>query len=204
MITVIDYGLGNIGSIENMLKKIGAAVKVTSKIEEIEKAEKLILPGVGAFDSGMRNLEENGLIPVLNRKVIEQKTPILGICLGFQLFTKESEEGSLKGLGWLNARTVKFKFEGVDVRTKIPHIGWNPVYIKKASPLFDNMPDDPRFCFVHSYHVVCDEKDDILTETDYVYNFVSSAQKNNIFGVQFHPEKSHKFGMSLLKNYMGI
>jgi glutamine amidotransferase len=202
MIVVIDYGVGNLGSIMNMLKKVGAKAISSSNIFDIEKAEKLILPGVGAFDSGMKNLSDWGLIPVLNRKVIENKTPILGICLGMQLLTKRSEEGNLAGLGWIDAETVKFKFDDMQaVKNKIPHMGWNTVEIMQKSWLFDDVYPEPRFYFVHSYHVRCNRGEDILTRTFYGYYFVSSIIRENIAGVQFHPEKSHKFGMELLSNF---
>jgi len=202
MIVVIDYGMGNLGSIQNMLKKIGAKGIISSDISDIQKADKLILPGVGAFDNGMENLEKRGLIPVLNEKVLIHKTPILGICLGMQLLSKKSEEGHLPGLGWIEAETIKFKFNENQTRLKIPHMGWNTIKIKKDNPLFTNMYEETRFYFVHSYHVFCHNKQDVLAETHYGFDFVSSLQKDNIFGVQFHPEKSHKFGQQLLKNFV--
>jgi glutamine amidotransferase len=202
MIVVIDYGMGNLGSIMNMLKKVEAKAICSSNIADIEKAEKLILPGIGSFDAGMKNLSDFGLIPVLNHKVIENKTPILSICLGMQLLTKRSEEGDLPGLGWIDAETVRFKFDDIPgVRNKVPHMGWNNIEIVKKSGLFDEMFPEPRFYFVHSYHVRCNNETDILTRTFYGYDFVSSLLRNNIAGVQFHPEKSHKFGMKLLSNF---
>ena len=193
--------MGNLGSILNMMKKIGASAVISSKISDIEKADKLILPGVGAFDNGMKNLSERGLIQVLNDKVIKDATPILGICLGMQLFAKRSEEGILDGLGWIDAETVKFRFEGDKTDLKIPHMGWNYLKIAKEHPLFGDLGDKPRFYFVHSYHVVCNSSEDVLATTYYGYDFVSSINRGNIFGVQFHPEKSHKFGMRLLTNW---
>lgn len=202
MIVIINYGMGNIGSIANMLKKIGIEAIISSSISDIEKADKIILPGVGAFDNGIKNLNELGLVPVLHEKVINDKTPILGICLGMQLFTKTSEEGTLPGLGWFDAQTVKFKFNETHKHLKIPHMGWNTVSINKQSALFNDMILEPRFYFVHSYHVVCNDTGDILTKTMHGYEFASAIQRNNIIGVQFHPEKSHKFGMMLLKNFV--
>lgn len=202
MITIINYKMGNLGSIANMLKKIGEACIVTDDPTVIAKASKIILPGVGAFDKAMTNLNEMNFLEVLNKKVIEEKIPVLGICLGMQLLTNSSEEGSLAGLGWLDAQTVRFKFEDQRTRNKVPHMGWNLVEQKKQSALFDDMYDEPRFYFVHSYHVVCNDKNDILSTTNYEYPFVSSMSHNNIYGVQFHPEKSHKFGMKLLKNFI--
>jgi len=201
MIVIIDYGLGNLGSIQNMLKKIGERSIISADISDIKNAEKLILPGVGAFDNGIKNLQKMGLIPLLNKKVLLSKIPILGICLGMQLFTRKSEEGQLAGLGWIDAKTIRFKFNDEKIKPKIPHMGWNTIKIKKESSLFTDMREDIRFYFAHSYYVVCDHEQDILTETHYGFDFVSSLEKNNIMGVQFHPEKSHKFGMKLLKNF---
>lgn len=198
MIVVIDYGMGNLGSIANMIKKVGHKCIITSDLEEIKKASKLILPGVGSFDNGMRNLAELGMIEVLNQKVLVEKTPILGICLGMQLMTKSSEEGTSAGLGWLDAQTKKF----VSDTLKIPHMGWNIIKHQKKSKLFDECESEKRFYFVHSYFVSCNQEVDILTNTNYTQDFVSSFEKENIIGVQFHPEKSHKFGMSLLKNFL--
>jgi len=198
MIVVIDYGMGNLGSISNIVKKVGHKSIITSNIEEIKKATKLILPGVGSFDNGMKNLRELGLIEVLNQKVVEQKTPILGICLGMQLMTKSSEEGKLAGLGWVDAKTKKF----VSDTLKVPHMGWNIVNQKKNSKLFNEIKSEKRYYFVHSYYVESNDKKDVLTFTNYGHEFVSSFEKENIIGAQFHPEKSHKFGMSLIKNFM--
>lgn len=198
MITIIDYGMGNLGSIANMIKKAGHKSIITSDLEEIKNATKLILPGVGSFDNGMRNLAELGMIEVLNQKVLIEKTPILGICLGMQLMTKSSEEGKLSGLGWVDAQTKKF----VSDTLKIPHMGWNIIKHQKNSHLFDEYESEKRFYFVHSYYVDANQKKDILTTTPYTHNFVSSFEKENIIGAQFHPEKSHKFGMSLLKNFL--
>ena len=198
MIIVIDYGMGNLGSIANMIKKVGYKCIITSDLEEIKKATKLILPGVGSFDNGMKNLENLGMIEVLNQKVLVEKTPILGICLGMQLMTKSSEEGNLVGLGWIDAETKKF----VSDTFKIPHMGWNIVKHQKISKLFDECESEKRFYFVHSYCVSCNQEIDILTNTNYTQDFVSSFEKENIIGVQFHPEKSHKFGMSLIKKFV--
>ncbi|MCT7487114.1 imidazole glycerol phosphate synthase subunit HisH [Aliarcobacter cryaerophilus] len=197
MIVVIDYGMGNLGSIANMIKKVGHKSIITSDLDEIKKATKLILPGVGSFDNGMKNLQERGMIEVLNQKVLVEKIPILGICLGMQLMTKTSEEGNLAGLGWVDAETKKF----VSDTLKIPHMGWNIIKHQKSSQLFDELESEKRFYFVHSYCVSCNHQEDILTTTNYTHDFVSSFEKENIIGVQFHPEKSHKFGMSIIRNF---
>jgi len=201
-IIIVDYGMGNVGSIHNMLKHIGVASLITDKVEDVTRADKLIFSGVGAFDNGMKSLAELGMIPILNRKVLEEKTPVLGICLGMQLLSEKSEEGQLPGLGWIQARTVRFSFPDNDGHLKIPHMGWNTVEITKAGPLFEGMFAEPRFYFVHSYHLVCDDHKDELCLTHHGYDFASVINRDNIFGVQFHPEKSHKFGMKLLENFI--
>jgi len=201
MIVIIDYGMGNLGSIANMLKKIGAQSVVSSNPTVVEKADKLILPGVGAFDAGMKNLETRGLIPLLNFRVLEQKIPIIGVCLGMQLLCKRSEEGQLSGLGWLDAEVIRFKFGGNIANLKIPHMGWNSLAVRQPHPLFADLEAENRFYFVHSYHVVCADTGNVLAQTNYGFDFASAVVKDNIMGVQFHPEKSHKFGMRLYKNF---
>src|SRR5664280_2517158 len=185
MITIIDYKTGNLGSIQNILKRIGEDSVVTSDKDEIARATKLILPGVGAFDTGMRNLTGLNLIDILNKKVIEEKIPVLGICLGMQLLSKGSEEGSLPGLGWIDASTVRFKFED-STEYKIPHMGWNFIRQHKTGRLFDNMYPDSRFYFVHSYFFCANDPEDVLTSTTYEIEFTSAIERGNILGVQFH------------------
>ncbi|MGC2064315.1 MAG: imidazole glycerol phosphate synthase subunit HisH [Thermodesulfovibrionales bacterium] len=204
MVVIVDYGMGNLGSILNMLKKLGCAAIISSKAADIESADKLVLPGVGSFDNGMKNLHNLGLIPILDHKALNDKIPILGICLGMQLLTKKSEEGSMEGLGWLCAKTVRFSFDRSLTDCKIPHMGWNTVKIAKHNYLFRDMYPDARFYFVHSYHVVCDDELYVTSRTYYGYEFISSVQKENIAGVQFHPEKSHKFGLKLFRNFVEL
>lgn len=202
MITIIDYKVGNLGSIKNMLRKIGEQSVITSDPEEVKTASKIILPGVGAFDNGIKNLKNLDLWDILNQKVLEEKIPILGICLGAQIMTRGSEEGLEKGFGWVDADTVKFLIDK-DSKLKIPSMGWNFVEVVKNSKLFDpGRVDIPRFYFVHSYHFQFNNDLEILTNSIYSYKFVSGFEKGNIVGVQFHPEKSHKFGMQLLKNFV--
>lgn len=200
MIVIVDYSMGNTGSIKNMIKKIGYNAIISSNVGEILEAKKLILPGVGSFDHGMKNLIDLGFVDILNQKVKIEKTPILGICVGFQLFSKKSEEGNFDGLRWIDAETIKFKFS--ESNLKIPHMGWNSVILKRDSSLFTNFSSERQFYFVHSYHVVCKNSDEIVTTTNYGYEFVSTFQKDNIYGTQFHPEKSHKFGMQLIRNFI--
>ena len=199
MITIVDYKMGNLGSILNMLKKLGQAAQVTADPALIEHAEKLVLPGVGAFDAGMTNLERSGLIPLLNRRVLEDGVPTLGICLGMQLMTRSSEEGSRAGLGWINAEALRFR--PTDAALKVPHMGWNRVLPARTSALTDELPDAPRFYFVHSFYVRCNDCADVLLTTPFGEPFASAFQRGNVWGVQFHPEKSHKFGMALLRNF---
>lgn len=201
MIVIVDYGMGNLKSIQNMFKKVGVSATISASHDEIMAADKLILPGVGAFDNAMKNLNEMKLIPVLNEKVLEKKTPTLGICLGMQLLTERSEEGTLPGLGWIKGETKRFVFTGENTKLRIPHMGWNTVEVCKESKLFVDMYEEPRFYFVHSFHVVCTDDSDSLCKTEYGYSFTSAVERGNIYGAQFHPEKSHKFGMKLLKNF---
>jgi glutamine amidotransferase len=200
MVVIVNYGAGNLGSMLNMFKKIGQNAMLGNSVEDIEMAEKLVLPGVGSFDAGMEKLNSSGLKEVLNHKVLEEKIPILGICLGLQLMTNKSDEGILNGLGWIDAETKKFNLDSN--KFKIPHMGWNEVKIAKRTKLFDSMEEqENRFYFVHSYHLNCNESSDIMVSSHYGYDFTCGVERNNILGVQFHPEKSHKFGMQLLKNF---
>ncbi len=201
MITILDYGVGNLGSIVNMLKKIGIKASVASDAEMLQDANKLILPGVGAFDAGMRKLRETGLIPTLNELVLEKKIPTLGLCMGMQMMTKKSTEGIEDGLGWFDAETIRFSFSLEKAHLKIPHMGWNTISPRREHLLFTDFEDDVRFYFVHSYHVICHDESLSLAETEYGYSFSSIIQKENIIGAQFHPEKSHKFGMKLFENF---
>lgn len=202
MIVVVDYKTGNVGSLLNMLKKIGVSAVISQDASVVERATKLILPGIGAFDTGMKNLTGSGLLGIITEKVIEKKTPILGVCLGMQLFSEESEEGRLNGLNWIEGKVIKFNFQGGNL--KVPHMGWNTIVPTRSDVLFQDMPNDSRFYFVHSYHMVCKNQDNILATTNYGYDFASIVRKDNIIGVQFHPEKSHKFGMKLLKNFIEL
>jgi glutamine amidotransferase len=203
MIVVIDYGMGNLGSIANMFSRVDAPARVTRDLDEIRRATKLVLPGVGAFDKGMNNLRAMGLVETLRRKALDESTPVLGICLGMQLLGQASEEGRETGLGLLDARSIRFRRD-VDPRMKIPHMGWNTVAQSKTSALFESMYPEPRFYFVHSYHLVCANPDDVLAIASYGYEFPAAVERGNIFGAQFHPEKSHKFGMKLLQNFAAL
>jgi len=209
MLVVVDYGISNIGSLVNMLKKFGVSALVSSRGSEIEKADKLILPGIGAFDAGMQRLTDLNLVEVLNKKVKEEKIPTLGICLGMQLMAKSSTEGKLRGLSWFDGEVIRFDFSTQNSSSteslsteKIPHMGWNFIEQKKKSKLFLDFPDHPKFYFVHSYHFKSNCEADVLCVTHHGYEFASGIEHENIAGVQFHPEKSHNFGLHLLKNFV--
>ena len=203
MITIVNYGLGNIGSMQNMLKHIGVFSKLESDPLEISKARKLILPGVGSFDAAMNEITSiPGLLNVLNHKAKVEKIPILGICLGMQLMTRSSEEGKKKGLGWINADTKRFR---LDSKFKVPHMGWNNVEVNSSTELTDLNDDVQRFYFVHSYYVKVDHQVNSLFKTKYgLVEFDSGIVDQNIYGVQFHPEKSHKFGINLFQRFADI
>lgn len=200
-IVVIDYGVGNVGSILNMLKRIGADVTASNSKFEIENADKLILPGVGSFDYGMEMLEKSELKELVINHALIKKKPILGICLGMQMLGKKSEEGTREGLNLIPFETKKFKFD--DKKLKIPHMGWDISNISiEKDPIFKDIIEEQRYYFVHSYHAVCDDEKYELMNCEYGYKFSSAVKKDNIYGFQFHPEKSHKFGMKLLENFV--
>ncbi len=203
MLVIVDYGMGNLGSVKNMLKKVGEESLISSKKEDIKSATKLLLPGVGSFDNAMKNLQKLDLIELIKEKVLVDKTPIMGICLGMQLLTKGSQEGKLEGFGFIDAEAKRFDFEDIKEDLPIPHMGWNRVDVQKESKLYrDNNHKNRRFYFVHSYAVTCKNKEDVLSLTTYGYDFVSGFEKDNIIGCQFHPEKSHRYGMALFKNFV--
>jgi glutamine amidotransferase len=201
MITIVDYGLGNLGSIQNMLKRIGAATTVTVDLQIINDATKIILPGVGSFDTAMTNINKSGLREVLDRKALIDRVPILGICLGMQLLTRSSEEGELAGLGWIPATTNRFP-DAIGV--KVPHMGWNLVHRSAPSKMTEGFEEETRFYFVHSYYVKVEDEAHSMLKTEYGVKFDSAIQNGNIYGVQFHPEKSHRFGMRLLANFVEL
>ncbi len=200
MVVIIDYGMGNLGSVQNMFRKINAEVRVSSDPDDIAKADKLVLPGVGAFGKGIENLRQSGLIPLLNQKVNVDGTPILGICLGMQLFSERSEEGGAEGLGWIKGEAVRFALnDGQTLR--VPHMGWNTITVRRPNPFWPDDGAESRFYFVHSYHVRCAVPEDVMATTRYGDEFVSAVLRDRIVGVQFHPEKSHRFGMRFLERF---
>ncbi len=200
-ICVIDYGLGNSGSIQNMLKRIGHKSSVTNNLNEIRAADLLFLPGVGSFDEGMASLEKYNLLDILEEKIIIQKTPIVGICLGMQLLLEGSEEGKIPGLGWIKGKCRKFNFNENPDRLRIPHMGWNLTYpSQRDNKLMNIEANELRYYFVHSYYADLEDPSDELCHTNYGFRFSSGIKRENIIGFQFHPEKSHKFGMLLFEN----
>ena len=200
MIAILDYGVGNVGSIANLLRKVGSEAVVTGDAAEIARAEKLILPGVGSFDQGMRELRARGFVDLLARRVRGEGVPILGICLGMQLFARASEEGGEPGLGWIDAEVVRFAFPP-EARRKVPHMGWNTVQPSSSSGADEWFDGTDRFYFVHAYHMACRDESVVVGKTNYGDPFVSAVRQDNVFGVQFHPEKSHRFGMKLLRRF---
>lgn len=201
MLTIVDYDTGNLRSVQNMLKSLGVASRISGARADILSASKLILPGVGHFDFGMRSLKQLDLIGALNEQVLEKKTPVLGICLGFQLLTRGSEEGSEPGLGWIAADTRRFERSRMVAALRIPHMGWADTEFRASSPLFAKIEPTPRYYYVHSYHVVADSESDELCHAVHGYRFVAGVERGNIAGVQFHPEKSHRFGKAVLANF---
>ncbi len=200
-IVIVDYGMGNLGSVLNMLKRIGVPAYITGSPTEVQRARKLILPGVGAFGEAMRRIDESGLRAVLDHKATVEKIPVLGICLGMQLLVDGSEEGHEAGLGWIAGQARRFpKGSGL----KVPHMGWNRVTPASDDPLTRDLGEEPRFYFVHSYYVSADREKDRLLRTSYGLEFDAGIRSGNIWGVQFHPEKSHRFGKQLLKNFAEV
>ncbi|MBI4861543.1 MAG: imidazole glycerol phosphate synthase subunit HisH [Candidatus Riflebacteria bacterium] len=201
MIVVVDCGIGNCGSVVNMIRRVGGQVVATADPAVVRSASRLVLPGVGSFDRGMTLLDEVGLLPVLNDRVVGAGVPILGICLGLQLMSRRSDEGARSGLGWLGADTVRFH-PPAEEPVRIPHMGWNEVVPARETRLFKPVDGELRYYFAHSYHLVCDRRDDVLATSVHGYEFAAAVQRGNVCGVQFHPEKSHVFGMELMKSFV--
>jgi glutamine amidotransferase len=202
MIIIIDYGLGNLGSIQNMLRRLGYKSQISSDKFEIENASKLILPGVGSFDTGIKNIENLDLWETINYKVQIENVPVLGICLGMQLMCKSSEEGIMSGFGWFDASVLSFNGQFQDgLALPVPNMGWRNVFVEKENVLCNNLPFESRYYFVHSYFIKSHKTEDILMTSHYGFKYTIALNKGNIYGVQFHPEKSHKYGFQLLKNF---
>jgi glutamine amidotransferase len=204
MTVVVDYGVGNLASVVNMGRKAGGEFVVSSDPAVIAAAGKLVLPGVGAFGRGMSNLHSRGLVGPLNQAVLERRVPILGLCLGMHLFTRGSEEGGGPGLGWLAADCRRFRCDTDGSGLKVPHMGWNQVDQAKPDPLLTHLPPAPKFYFVHSFHVGCDDAADVLLWATHGVRFAAGVRRGNIWGMQFHPEKSHKFGLALMRSFVEL
>jgi glutamine amidotransferase len=203
MIKIVDYGLGNILAFQNMYKRLGVEVGVARNDAEVREADKLILPGVGAFDHAMELLDRSGMRAALDECVLERRMPVLGICVGMQILARSSDEGRLRGLGWIKG-DVK-AFASLDLTDlMVPHMGWNDVSALPGSKLFGQLEKDARFYFLHSYYLTCDDRSDVAAVSTYGIDFTCAAQSGNIHGVQFHPEKSHHFGAQLLKNFASL
>jgi glutamine amidotransferase len=202
VIVIVDYGVGNLGSIGNMFRRVGVAARTSGAIGDIESASGIVLPGVGHFDHCVQRLRASGLVSVLERRVLGCGVPLLGICVGLQMLGRRSEEGRELGLGWVDAECRRFHFDGHH-NLPIPHMGWADVEVSQRA-LFAECPPRPRFYFVHSYHLICDHESDVSAWATYGYRFVAAVHKQNLFGTQFHPEKSHKFGLGVLKSFSRI
>lgn len=202
MISIIDYGIGNLGSIANMFDYIGVETEILSDPDKIYNAKKIIMPGVGSFDAAISKINNiNGLREVLNYKALKVKIPFLGICLGMQLFVNSSEEGNLSGLGWIDGKVKKFP----ELKNlKVPHMGWNTVALKSSDIIVKNLTNQERYYFVHSYYVELKDKKNSLMKTNYGFDFDSGIFQENLYGFQFHPEKSHRYGMKIFKNFSEI
>ena len=200
---VVNYGMGNISSVVKKLKIVGANYKIINSSNCFEDVDKLILPGVGHFEKAMQNLKKGNLVGPLNNSVLEKKIPVLGICLGMQLMALSSEEGKSNGLGWFDAKVRKFNIQD-KLNFKVPQMGWNTISINKKSDLMKNISNQSEFYFIHSFYIKCNKEEDILNTTVYESEFVSGIQKGNIFGVQYHPEKSHEIGEKMFKNFIQI
>jgi glutamine amidotransferase len=201
MITIIDYGVGNIFAFQNVYKRLNIPTKIAKNSSDLEFAEKIILPGVGAFDYAMHRLNASGMREKLDELVLGKKVPVLGICVGMQMMGNKSDEGVMEGLKWINADILKFDESLIKHRTKLPHMGWNDVIKVQNNILFVELDEQAIFYFLHSYYFKCNNHEDVIATTEYGISFTSAVNVNNIFGIQFHPEKSHRYGELLLSNF---
>lgn len=201
MITIIDYGVGNIFAFQNVYKRLDIPTKIAKTAKDLEGAQKLILPGVGHFDYAMSQLNNSGMREELDKLVLINKIPVIGICVGMQMMGNKSDEGELEGLRWIDADVKKFDETTIHHRTRLPHMGWNDVMLVKSHPLFIGLEEEAIFYFLHSYYFECKDQNDIVAKSDYGISFTSAANHNNVYGIQFHPEKSHHYGELLLQNF---
>lgn len=201
MITIIDYGVGNIFAFQNVYKRLNIPTRIAKTVKDLVNVDKLILPGVGHFDYAMSQLNSSGMRERLDELVITEKKPVIGICVGMQIMARKSDEGTVDGLGWIEADVKKFDATTIEFHTKFPHMGWNDVKPKLNHPLFEGLEKDAIFYFLHSYYFSCDNNNEIISTSEYGIKFTSSVQHHNIYGIQFHPEKSHSYGERLLHNF---
>lgn len=204
MITIINYGLGNISAFANVYKRLNIPFTIATRKDELANARKIILPGVGAFDHAMTLLQQSGMRDMLDELVLQKKTPVIGICVGMQILAKSSEEGSLPGLGWINGVVKKFDASLIENTTRLPHMGWNTIKPTKPERLLENFSESCRFYFLHSYYFHCLDPENEIAKTGYGISFSSAVKSGNIYGVQFHPEKSHENGIQLLNNFANL
>jgi len=204
MIAIIDYGLGNVKAFANVYKNLNIPAIIVKQHKDLKNVSKVILPGVGAFDYAMQRLEKSGMRQILDETVLHRKVPVLGICVGMQMLARSSEEGSLPGLGWIDGVVKRFNLSSLQHSMYIPHMGWNDVKVIKKINLLKGLDPDARFYFLHSYYFQCHRKEDVIAVTDYGGEFACAVNSGNVFGVQFHPEKSHQWGIQLLKNFANL
>lgn len=204
MITLMDYGLGNIKAFANVYKKLEVPIDIARSADDLKKAKKIILPGVGAFDYAMERLEKSGMRQVLEESVLDRKVPVLGVCVGMQMFARSSEEGKRPGFGWIDAEVRRFDTSSFSHEACLPHMGWNDVKAVKPNSLFSETGNIGQFYFLHSYVMVCEKNENVIAVSEYGGEFVCAVQSDNIYGVQFHPEKSHHSGIQVLNNFAKI
>jgi len=201
MITIVDYGLGNVRAFANVYERLNIKTKLAHSAEDLSRADKIILPGVGSFDHAIRLLNGSGMRDELDKQVLLQKKPVIGVCLGMQIMAKSSDEGKLAGLGWIDAEVKLFDIKKIPYTTKYPHMGWNSMQLVRDSEILKGLDSASRFYFLHSYYIVCKDSNDVLTTTEYGITYTSAVNRENIYGFQYHPEKSHANGVQLLKNF---